>query len=59
MNKAILHLVFMDNNKNTQTVIESFMYEDNNDCIDKSMQIIERESKKYNGYGVTFSNLIK
>lgn len=59
MNRAILHLVFMDNNDNTQCVIESFLYEDNNDCINKSMQIIVRESKKYNGYAVTFSNLIK
>lgn len=59
MNKAILHLVFMDNNRNTQTVIESFMYEDNNDCINKTMQIIQRESDKNKGYGLTFSNLIK
>lgn len=59
MNKAILHLIFEDSNKNTQCVIESFMYEDINDCIDKTMQIIVRESKKFNGYAVTFSNLIK
>lgn len=59
MNKAILHLVFTDSNKNTETIIESFMYEDVNDCIDKSMQIIVRESKKNKGYGITFSNLIK
>lgn len=59
MNKAILHLVLTDGNKNTETVIESFMYEDNNDCINKSMQIIVRESEKFKGYGLTFSNLIK
>lgn len=59
MNKAILHLVFMDNNKNTETIIESFIYEDVNDCIDKSMQIIIRESEKNKDYGITFSNLIK
>lgn len=59
MNKAILHLVFMDKNRNTHTIIESFMYEDNNDSIDKSMEIIRRESDKNKGYGITFSNLIK
>lgn len=59
MNKAILHLVFIDNIKNTQSVIESFMYEDNNDCVNKTMQIIQRESDKNKGYGLTFSNLIK
>lgn len=59
MNKAILHLVFMDSNKNTHTIIESFMYEDNNDCVNKTMQIIQRESEKNKGYGITFSNLMK
>lgn len=59
MNKAILHLVFMDNNKNTKSVIESFMYEDNNDCVLKTMQIIQRESEKNKDYAMTFSNLIK
>lgn len=59
MNKAILHLVLTDGDKHTETVIESFMYDDNNDCINKSMQIIVRELGKFKGYGLTFSNLIK
>lgn len=59
MNKAILHLVITDGDKHTETFIESFMYEDNNDCIHKCMEIISIELDKFKGYGLTFSNLIK
>lgn len=59
MNKAILHLVFMDSNKNTRSVIESFMYVDDNDCVIESMQIIERSSKINKDYAIIFSNLMK